>query len=105
MVRSYDRYQEFMRMNDPEQLRARFPDTPRGHFAARSGGRCPVHGNPLQVGPGYRSRMDLLPSAAFERFQIANPFCLDLGEHFEARPSTDPDTLIWCPSCVAAAEA
>ena len=91
-------------MTDPQSARSRFPDTPRGRYADRVGGRCPVHGSPLEVSPGYRIRMDLLPSHAFEQLQIANPFCLDLGEFFEPRPSCDPVTVIWCAACQAAAE-
>lgn len=80
-----------------------FPDTPRGRHAQKLGGRCPVHGAGLQVGPGFASRMDLFPSREFEEMQLALPFCLDLGESFEAGPRSDPATVIWCPECVAAA--
>lgn len=80
-----------------------FPNTPRGRRARELGGRCPVHEAALNVGPGFTSRMDLFPSHEFETMQIALPFCLDLGESFEAGPLRDPTTVIWCPACVAAA--
>jgi hypothetical protein len=80
-----------------------FPDTPRGRRARSLGGRCPVHADALRVGPGFASRMDLLPSGEFEAMQLALPFCLDLGESFAAAPRTGPATLVWCPACVAAA--
>lgn len=82
---------------------ADFPDTPRGRHARELGGRCPVHGATLKVGPGFASRMDLFPGHEFEAMQLALPFCLDLGESFEARPPCDEATVIWCPECVAAA--
>lgn len=80
-----------------------FPDTPRGRRARELGGRCPVHGATLKVGPGFASRMDLFPSHEFEAMQLALPFCLDLGESFEGGSLRDPTTVIWCPDCVAAA--
>lgn len=82
-----------------------FPDTPRGRRARALGGRCPVHGAALQVGPGFASRIDLLPSHEFEAMQLALPFCLDLGESFERAAWSEPATVLWCPECVAAAPA
>lgn len=80
-----------------------FPDTPRGRHARSLGGRCPVHGALLRVGPGFASRMDLFPSREFEAMQLALPFCLDLGESFEDDGRSAPSTVVWCPGCVAAA--
>jgi hypothetical protein len=82
----------------------KFPDTPRGRRAQELGGRCPVHGAALEVGPGFAARMDLFPSHAFEAMQRALPFCLDLGESFEQERGSAPATVLWCPVCVAAAQ-
>ncbi len=83
-----------------------FPDTPRGRYAARCHGRCPVHDEALQQTLGYVLRMDLFPSHAWEEIQMANPFCLDLGESLTppARGHSR-ETLVWCPRCQANARA
>lgn len=104
---AFDIYREFLRLNDmpkagPIESRAQLPDTPRGRFAASCDCRCKVHGTVLHIGPGYRWRGDALPSHEFEQQQMANPFCLDVGESFTPRPAHEPTTLIWCPDCVAA---
>lgn len=104
---AYDIYREFLRLNDMPKARpiespAQLPDTPRGRFAASCDCRCKVHGTVLHIGPGYRWRGDALPSYEFEQQQMANPFCLDVGESFTPRPAHEPTTLIWCPDCVAA---
>ncbi|MCA9690904.1 MAG: hypothetical protein KC636_14960 [Myxococcales bacterium] len=90
--------------NVPDNAPKRFPDTPRGAFARSLGGRCPVHAIALGVGPGYLSRLDLYPSGDFEQMQRSLPFALDLGESFDACASSDPTTLVWCPTCVVEAK-
>lgn len=82
---------------------ARFPDTPAGRYAAECGGRCPAHGAPLEVAPGYALHIEFFPSREWEAFRMANPFSLDLGRSLTppAR-SCSRETLVWCPRCEAA---
>ncbi|MEZ4383790.1 MAG: hypothetical protein R3A79_20830 [Nannocystaceae bacterium] len=81
----------------------RLPDGPRRKRAEHYGGRCPVHDEPLHVGPGYESTLELLPSHEAEAMEMALPFCLHVGETFTAKQRTAPTTLVWCEACVAAA--
>ncbi|MCA9660026.1 MAG: hypothetical protein KC486_16905, partial [Myxococcales bacterium] len=110
---SFPIYARFKAMNDAtstsapaapptDEALARLPRIRRAR-AEHFGGRCPVHDQPLRVGPGYESTLELFPSHEAEAMEMALPFCLHLGESFSQTQRSAATTLVWCDACVAAA--